>query len=308
MIGRQKNPILDRRIRIGVVGCGRISRNHFKAIGEYADDLELVGACDNDPARLDQDFIPGDVPRYDLLPDMLKQAEPDIVAVCTPSGMHPRQTIETAEAGVHVMTEKPMATRWKDGLRMVEACDDAGVHLFVVKQNRFNATLQLLRRAIDEGRFGRIYMAGVNVFWTRPQEYYDTDRWRGTWELDGGALQGRVLGPSRLVLPIRVVVVRRQRLLRHARPRALDKRFLRRAARARVGVVCQGGGVRLGGFLDEFSRRDGLDDTRGPRRGVQQVAERPLAEHEVGLGSIVSQGRVGVDRRCAGDLLANQVQ
>ena len=191
MIGRQKNPILDRRIRIGVVGCGRISRNHFKAIGEYADDLELVGACDNDPARLDQDFIPGDVPRYDLLPDMLKQAEPDIVAVCTPSGMHPRQTIETAEAGVHVMTEKPMATRWKDGLRMVESCDDAGVHLFVVKQNRFNATLQLLRRAIDEGRFGRIYMAGVNVFWTRPQEYYDTDRWRGTWELDGGAFMNQ---------------------------------------------------------------------------------------------------------------------
>ena len=173
------------------VGCGRISKNHFKAIGEYADDLELVGACDNDPARLDQDFIPGDVPRYDLLPDMLKQAEPDIVAVCTPSGMHPRQTIETAEAGVHVMTEKPMATRWKDGLRMVEACDDAGVHLFVVKQNRFNATLQLLRRAIDEGRFGRIYMAGVNVFWTRPQEYYDTDRWRGTWELDGGAFMNQ---------------------------------------------------------------------------------------------------------------------
>ncbi|MFM1831698.1 MAG: putative oxidoreductase, partial [Planctomycetota bacterium] len=191
MIGRQKTPIIDRRIRIGVVGCGRISKNHFNAIADLSEDLELVGACDNDPARLSQDFIPAGTPHYDLLPEMLEHAAPDVVAVCTPSGMHPRQTVETAEAGVHVMTEKPMATRWKDGLRMVEACDRAGVHLLVVKQNRFNATLQLLRRAIAEGRFGRIYMANVNVFWTRPQAYYDTDRWRGTWELDGGAFMNQ---------------------------------------------------------------------------------------------------------------------
>ena len=191
MIGRQKTPILDRRIRIGVVGCGRISKNHFNAIADLSEDLELVGACDNDPARLSQDFIPAGTPHYDLLPEMLEHAAPDVVAVCTPSGMHPRQTVETAEAGVHVMTEKPMATRWKDGLRMVEACDRAGVHLLVVKQNRFNATLQLLRRAIAEGRFGRIYMANVNVFWTRPQAYYDTNRWRGTWELDGGAFMNQ---------------------------------------------------------------------------------------------------------------------
>ncbi len=191
MIGRLSAPILDRRIRIGIVGCGRISRNHFRAIEDLSDDLELVGACDNDPARQNQDFIPSDVARYDFLPEMLEHAEPDIVAICTPSGMHPHQTIETARAGVHVMTEKPMATRWRDGVRMVEACDEAGVRLFVVKQNRFNATLQLLRRAINDGRFGRIYMATVNVFWTRPQEYYDTDRWRGTWELDGGAFMNQ---------------------------------------------------------------------------------------------------------------------
>ncbi len=191
MIGRQKNPILDRKIRIGVVGCGRISRNHFLAIEELAGDLELVGVCDTDPKRMDQDFIPSDAPRFDLLPDLLERTEPDVLAVCTPSGMHPRQTVEAAEAGVHVMTEKPMATRWKDGLRMVEACDKANVRLFVVKQNRFNATLQLLRRAINENRFGRIYLATVNVFWTRPQAYYDTDRWRGTWELDGGAFMNQ---------------------------------------------------------------------------------------------------------------------
>jgi len=90
-----------------------------------------------------------------------------------------------------VMTEKPMATRWHDGIRMVKACDDAGVRLFVVKQNRRNATLQLLKRAFEKRRFGRVYMVNINVFWTRPQEYYDSAAWRGTWEFDGGAFMNQ---------------------------------------------------------------------------------------------------------------------
>jgi UDP-N-acetyl-2-amino-2-deoxyglucuronate dehydrogenase len=105
--------------------------------------------------------------------------------------LHPAQAIEGAEAGFHVMTEKPMATRWQDGLEMVKACDRAGRRLFVVKQNRRNATLQLLKRAMQEGRFGRLYMVNLNVFWTRPQAYYDTAAWRGTWEFDGGAFMNQ---------------------------------------------------------------------------------------------------------------------
>jgi UDP-N-acetyl-2-amino-2-deoxyglucuronate dehydrogenase len=84
-----------------------------------------------------------------------------------------------------------MATRWQDGLRMVRRCDEAGVHLFVVKQNRRNPTLQLLRRAVERRRFGRIHMATINVFWARPQSYYDSAKWRGTWEFDGGALMNQ---------------------------------------------------------------------------------------------------------------------
>jgi UDP-N-acetyl-2-amino-2-deoxyglucuronate dehydrogenase len=89
------------------------------------------------------------------------------------------------------MTEKPMATRWKDGLAMVEACDRAGVRLFVVKQNRRNATLQLLKNAVVQKRFGKIHSVAINVFWTRPQEYYDSAKWRGTWEFDGGAFMNQ---------------------------------------------------------------------------------------------------------------------
>jgi Predicted dehydrogenases and related proteins len=89
------------------------------------------------------------------------------------------------------MTEKPMATRWSDGLTMVQACDEARRHLFVIKQNRRNSTLQLLKQAVDEKRFGKIYMVHLNVFWSRPQAYYDSAKWRGTWEMDGGAFMNQ---------------------------------------------------------------------------------------------------------------------
>jgi UDP-N-acetyl-2-amino-2-deoxyglucuronate dehydrogenase len=122
---------------------------------------------------------------------MLAEANVDAVSLCTPSGMHPMQAIQVAEAGKHVVTEKPMATRWTDGLEMVRRCDAQGVRLFVVKQNRHNATLQLLKRAVEQKRFGRIYMVTINVFWQRPQDYFDSAKWRGTWEFDGGALMNQ---------------------------------------------------------------------------------------------------------------------
>jgi UDP-N-acetyl-2-amino-2-deoxyglucuronate dehydrogenase len=125
------------------------------------------------------------------LAELLGASKPDCVVLATPSGLHPQQAMEIASAGLDVMTEKPMATRWSDGLAMVRACDEAGVRLFVIKQNRRNRTLQLLRQAIQGDRFGRIYMVNVNVFWTRPQSYYDSADWRGTWEFDGGAFMNQ---------------------------------------------------------------------------------------------------------------------
>ena len=122
---------------------------------------------------------------------MLAGAEADCVVLATPSGVHSLQAVEAARAGFDVVTEKPMATRWQDGLAMVRGCDEAGARLFVVKQNRRNRTLQLLRHAVDAGRFGRIYMVAVNVFWSRPQTYYDSSPWRGTWEFDGGAFMNQ---------------------------------------------------------------------------------------------------------------------
>ncbi len=184
--------VTGRKIRIAIVGCGRIARNHFGAIEKHADNLELVAVCDTDKQVLAEHAEKYRAPGHDCLERLLAEAKPDLVALCTPSGLHPEQTILAARHGVNVMTEKPMATRWRDGLAMVRACDEAKVRLFVVKQNRRNATLQLLKRAVSEKRFGKIHMVHINVFWTRPQSYYDQGNgWRGTWEFDGGAFMNQ---------------------------------------------------------------------------------------------------------------------
>ena len=202
------NAIEDRRIRIALVGCGRISRNHIKAIAIHHDRSELVAICDTEQVRLDsaqqlvaeaaQDYPaaalqPEQFIGYDKLLDAIKTSalQVDLVVLTTPSGLHPAQTIAAAEVGVHICTEKPMATRWEDGVAMVKACDETGVRLFVVKQNRFNSTLQLVKRQVEASRFGQLAMVSVNVFWQRPQSYYDQDSWRGTWALDGGALMNQ---------------------------------------------------------------------------------------------------------------------
>lgn len=184
--------ISDRKIRIAIVGCGRISKNHFSSIDQHSNDIKLVAICDLDSDNLNINQEIYAVPAYRDLEEMLQKEQLDLVVLCTPSGTHPDQAVLAAQYKVHVMTEKPMATRWSDGIRMVRACDEAGVRLFVVKQNRRNSTLQLLKRAVKEKRFGKIHMVHLNVFWTRPQSYYDQGNgWRGTWEFDGGAFMNQ---------------------------------------------------------------------------------------------------------------------
>jgi UDP-N-acetyl-2-amino-2-deoxyglucuronate dehydrogenase len=186
-----REPIVKRKIRFGLVGCGRIAGKHIEAITKHAANAELVAVCDNDPAVLARMQASTGVPGFRSLTELLAGSSADAIILATPSGLHASQTIEAAQAGRHVVTEKPMATRWSDGQAMVHACDQAGVRLFVVKQNRRNATIQLVKRAMDKQRFGQVYMVNVNVFWNRPQEYYDSAQWRGTWEFDGGAFMNQ---------------------------------------------------------------------------------------------------------------------
>ena len=184
-------PIIDRKIRFALVGCGRISKNHISALKHHAEFVDLVEVCDTNLQALEVAVRETKAKPFNDLATLLQHSTADIVVLSTPSGLHAEQTEQIAKSGRHVLTEKPMATRWQDGQRMVRVCDDAKKLLFVMKQNRCNGTLQLLKRTIEKGRFGRIYMVCINVFWTRPQGYYDSAAWRGTWEFDGGAFMNQ---------------------------------------------------------------------------------------------------------------------
>jgi UDP-N-acetyl-2-amino-2-deoxyglucuronate dehydrogenase len=176
--------------RIGLVGCGRISKNHFDAIARI-DGLSLAAVADIDGERARAAGESHGVPWFKSLDEMLSAGAFEMVAVCTPSGLHSANGVAAARAGKHVLVEKPMSISLDQADALVGACDQAGVQLFVVKQNRLNPPIQLLRRAVDKGRFGRIYLANVTVRWQRPQEYYDAEPWRGTWEFDGGAIMNQ---------------------------------------------------------------------------------------------------------------------
>ena len=178
------------RFRIALVGCGRISKNHFDAIARI-DGLELCAVCDAVAERARAAADEHGVEAFTTFADMVKSADADIVTICTPSGLHAAQGIAAAKAGKHVITEKPMAITLEQADGLVQACDAADVRLFVVKQNRLNPSIQLLKRAVDKGRFGRIYLANTTVRWNRPQDYYDAATWRGTWEFDGGAFMNQ---------------------------------------------------------------------------------------------------------------------
>ena len=181
---------VPKNFRIALVGCGRIAKNHVEAISRI-EGLELVAACDSIADRAKSVAEPLGIPWFTSYEKMLADVDCDVVTIATPSGYHPAQGVLAATSGRHVVTEKPMAISLRGADELVQACDAAGVHLFVVKQNRLNAPVQMLKRAVDRGRFGRLYMANCTVRWTRPQSYYDQAPWRGTWEFDGGAFMNQ---------------------------------------------------------------------------------------------------------------------
>jgi UDP-N-acetyl-2-amino-2-deoxyglucuronate dehydrogenase len=180
----------DKTFRVVLVGCGRISERHFEAIASQPS-LKLVGVCDVVPERAKEAGEKFKVPYFTSETDLLDKVKADVAVICTPSGLHPKHGIMAAQRGLHVIVEKPIATRLEEADALVKACDDAKVNLFVVKQNRLNPAIALLKKSIDTDRFGRIYLANTTVRWNRPQSYYDAAPWRGTWEFDGGAFMNQ---------------------------------------------------------------------------------------------------------------------
>ena len=176
-------------IRFALVGCGRISKRHSELLGEnQIANAQLVAVCDSTVNKAQVIADKYAVPAYSCFHEMMKTEKIDVVVLLTESGLHAQHTIALAPYGAHMVVEKPMALTLDDADAMIEACDQNGVKLFIVKQNRFNVPVVQLRKALDQGRFGKLLMGTVRVRWCRTQEYYDQDSWRGTWAYDGGVL------------------------------------------------------------------------------------------------------------------------
>ncbi len=182
---------MKKKIKIGLVGCGRISKQHFESILSYTKMYELVSICDNNSELLEISKQKYKVNAYSNMKDMIANELIDLVILCTPSGFHAKQAILAANNGINILTEKPMAIKLSDGQEMVRICKKNGVKLAVIKQNRLIENIRLLKKNIVDGHFGNLIIVNVNVFWQRPQTYYDEAKWRGTLDLDGGAFMNQ---------------------------------------------------------------------------------------------------------------------
>jgi predicted dehydrogenase len=176
-------------LKFAIVGCGRIAKRHAELLGnKQVSHASLAAVCDIDESKAKGYGQQFNVPWFTDMHEMARKVELDVIVVLTPSGMHAEHVIQLAPYKKHIVVEKPMALTLDDADAMIESCDQNGVKLFVVKQNRFNVPVQKLRHALVQGRFGKLVLGTVRVRWCRPQSYCDLDSWRGTWALDGGVL------------------------------------------------------------------------------------------------------------------------
>jgi len=190
MEGKEPNLDNGKKIRIGLLGCGRVAPYHLHAISKIPK-CELAAVCDIVEEKAKVIALKNNVRYYTRYEDMLLDRSIDLISVCTPHGLHAEHAIKAANSGKHVITEKPMAMNINDADLMIEACKRNNVRLFVIKQNRYNPPVIKAREALEKGRFGKLILLNTTVFWTRPQNYFDMDAWRGTKAMDGGVIMNQ---------------------------------------------------------------------------------------------------------------------
>jgi len=172
-------------LSFAVIGCGNIGKRHASHIYNYA---RLAAVCDTDLMKAQALGSQYNTNIYSSLDELISKGyEIDVIAICTPNGLHAAQTIECLQAGHHVVCEKPMAISSVDCRQMIVASEQSNKQLFIVKQNRFNSAVVQLKKALELNALGKILSFQINCFWNRNDDYY-RDSWHGTKELDGGTL------------------------------------------------------------------------------------------------------------------------
>jgi len=175
------------RLTFGIIGCGVIGPTHATAIASLPE-ARLVAVTDLDPARARSLADEHGATPYTDIQEMLDRTDLDVVAVCTPSGLHGAHACQAMRSGRHVIVEKPMEITRPAMDRMLRVQEETGVKLAVISQHRFDAASQQVHDLVTGGAFGRLVLGTAHVPWWRAQAYYDSGAWRGTWELDGGGV------------------------------------------------------------------------------------------------------------------------
>lgn len=173
-------------IQFGLIGCGRIAQRHAEHIDQKG---QLVAVCDIIEEKAKAMAEKYGARYYTSVAEMLKceKTNLDVIAICSPNGLHAEHSILTLEAGVHVLCEKPLAINVADCGNMIVAAEKANKRLFAIKQNRFNPPVYAVKKAIEDGKLGKIYSIQLSCFWNRNNDYYK-DSWKGSKDLDGGTL------------------------------------------------------------------------------------------------------------------------
>ena len=177
----------NRKLRVGVIGCGRISVMHFVSIGSI-DEVELVACCDIKKERADAAAKEYGVKAYTSYEEMLDTENLDAVHLCLPHHLHCKVAIAAFERGVHVLTEKPMDIDYASAENAVKRAKELGVTFGVIFQCRYNNSAKLVKDAVTGGRLGKIISARSTLTWTRPDDYYAGSDWKGTWDKEGGGV------------------------------------------------------------------------------------------------------------------------
>ncbi|MEZ6134344.1 MAG: Gfo/Idh/MocA family oxidoreductase [Pirellulaceae bacterium] len=184
----------------GIIGCGMIAGFHARAIADIPE-ARLVACYNRTAPKADKLVAEFGGEAYTDLDQMLARDDLDVVTICSPSGAHMEPCLAAAQAGKHVIVEKPLDVTLARCDAMIEACDSAGVKLATIFPSRFHESSRLMKQAVDAGRFGKLALGDAYVKWFRTQEYYDSGAWRGTWELDGGgALMNQAIHSVDLLL------------------------------------------------------------------------------------------------------------
>lgn len=172
------------KIKFAIIGCGRIAQRHAEHISNNG---ELIAVCDIDSKKAEELASKYNAKAYNTIEELLANEEVDVVAICTPNGLHAEHSIKSLNAGFNVLCEKPMAINVNDCGEMIKAAEKNNKRLFAIKQNRYNPPVAAVKEAIDKGIFGKIHSVQLSCFWNRNPDYY-VNSWKGTQELDGGTL------------------------------------------------------------------------------------------------------------------------